>query len=136
MEQEVNIHRAAGDLFGTLNYPSELSNFPVALFISGSGPTDRNGNSGGSAGKSDCLKQLSEALVEHGIGSLRFDKQGVGKSPLSVASESDLRIETYLQDAMAWMDFLRKRYHQQKIFVIGHSEGALLGILLAQEMKY
>ena len=44
-EEEISVSRSWGKLSGTLTVPDEGSDAAV-LIIAGSGPTDRNGNSG------------------------------------------------------------------------------------------
>ncbi|PTS98605.1 alpha/beta hydrolase, partial [Flavobacterium sp. HMWF030] len=61
------------EIFGTLTTPNNLTKrVPVALIISGSGPTDRDGNN--PMMKNNSLKMLSEALAKNGIATLRYDK--------------------------------------------------------------
>src|ERR1700736_314589 len=74
---------APGDnaLHSTLLLPQESDKvMPVVLLLSGSGPTDRNGNSPMLPGKNNSLLMLAEGLAENGIASLRYDKRGVGES--------------------------------------------------------
>ena len=44
-EQPMNLETPTGILYGTLLIPKSKTAAPVVLIISGSGPTDRNGNS-------------------------------------------------------------------------------------------
>lgn len=102
----------------------------VAFIVSGSGPTDRDGNTVGSLGKNNSLLYLSNFLSKEGISTLRVDKRGVGASASSAVSETDLRFSTYVDDVGHWIDFLKKRGYT-KIVLIGHSEGALVATLAA-----
>jgi len=96
-------------LHSSLLLPKEMSKtVPVVLILSGSGPTDRNGNSPMLPGKNNSLKMLADGLAENGIASLRYDKRGVGESVKAMGSEADLRFETYIDDAVAWCEQLRK----------------------------
>ena len=65
------------NIHGTL-INSKNQNSNIAIIISGSGPTDRDGNN--TSLKSDYLKMLAEGLQENGISTYRYDKRGVGKS--------------------------------------------------------
>ncbi len=58
--ESVSIDTGAGALYGTLELPASKPPFPVALLISGSGPTDRDGNSRLLPGKNNSLKMLVE----------------------------------------------------------------------------
>jgi pimeloyl-ACP methyl ester carboxylesterase len=117
-------------LSGTLLRPDGSARPPVVLLIGGSGPTDRNGNQGGmGAGE---LRQLAEQLAEKGIASLRYDKRGVGRSITPGLQEKDLVLKSFVDDAVAWCDWLRQRPDLGPVVVIGHSEGGLIAMLAAR----
>lgn len=105
---------------------------PVVLLIGGSGPTDRNGNQG-STGPGE-LRQLAEQLAEEGIASLRYDKRGVGRSPAPGLREEDLVLSTYVEDAVAWLNWLQQRSDLGSRIVAGHSEGGLIAMLAAKKV--
>src|SRR5256885_17084047 len=89
-------------LHSTLLLPKDMSKpMPVVLLLSGSGPTDRNGNSATSPGKNNSLLMLAEGLASNGIASLRYDKRGVGESASAMVSEASLSLDTYVDDALA-----------------------------------
>jgi pimeloyl-ACP methyl ester carboxylesterase len=125
-ERDVN----RSGLYGTLTLPEAPNPVRAALILSGSGPTDRNGNN--PAGTNDSLKLLAHGLAAEGIASLRVDKRGIAASAGAATREDDLRIETYVADAVAWLAFLRGELAQSRLFVIGHSEGALIATLAAR----
>lgn len=114
-------------IFGTLTTPDLTQKFPVALIIAGSGPTDRNGNN--PMMKNNSLKMLAEALAKNGIASLRYDKRAIGESKAAGGSESSLVFENYIQDAKSWINYLKQDKRFSKIIIIGHSEGALIGMV-------
>ncbi|MGB9430311.1 MAG: alpha/beta fold hydrolase [Gammaproteobacteria bacterium] len=121
-------------LHGTLELPAGQGPFPVALIIAGSGPTDRNGNDMQLGLNTDCYKLLAEALAQHGIASLRYDKRGAGEDRLMALPESELRFETYIGDAVAWGNQLRADKRFTTLTIIGHSEGSLIGMIAAREI--
>ena len=123
---------AAGTLHGTLLVPRSKAPVPVVLLISGSGPTDRDGNSAGLPGKNDSLKMLAEGLAAKGIASLRYDKRGIGESRNVGPAEKDLRFEMYVDDAAAWAKKLKRDRRFSRVVIVGHSEGALIGTIAAQ----
>jgi pimeloyl-ACP methyl ester carboxylesterase len=106
----------------------------VVLIHPGSGPTDRDGNSLLLPGDNDALKMLAEGLSEAGIASLRIDKRGVGESMAAMASEADLRFGHYVDDAALWIDHLRADDRFDRVYALGHSEGALITLLAAQRV--
>lgn len=130
VDQEVEISSGSISLKGTLLKPDANGTFPVALIISGSGPTDRDGNN--PAMKNNSLKLLAEALAKNGIASLRYDKRGIAGSADSSITESELSFEDFIHDAEAWTDFLIARSDVDSITIIGHSEGSLIGMIAAQ----
>lgn len=119
-----------GLLHGTLTLPRGEPPRPVALLLPGSGPVDRDGNLPGA--RTDALKALAQGLAEKGIASLRIDKRGIGASQAAVGREDDLRFETYVADAVGWIDVLKAEAGIGPVFLIGHSEGALVATLAAQ----
>jgi len=132
-EEPLQMKTAGGTLYGTLLVPASTKPLPVVLFIAGSGPTDRNGNSAMLPGPNNSLKLLAEGLAAHGIASLRYDKRGIGESASAMTAEKDLRFDTYVDDAVAWANQLRKDPRFNAVIIAGHSEGALLGTIAAQK---
>lgn len=130
-EKIVKLQTKTGTLEGSLLIPDGESNLPVALIIAGSGPTDRNGNN--SMMKNNSLKMIATELSKKGIASLRYDKRAIGKSRKAGLKESDLRFETYIEDAKGWIDFLKKDKRFSQIIVIGHSEGSLIGMIASRK---
>jgi len=131
-ETPITLHTPTGDIFGTLTIPKANPVMPVVLMIAGSGPTDRNGNNPIVKGANNNFKQIAEALAEAGIASLRFDKRGIAESAKAMKREADLRFDDYINDAEAWIDLLKKDKRFNKIVVIGHSEGSLVGMVAAK----
>lgn len=128
MEKEITLTTKTGNLYGTLLTPDNNPQKEiVALFICGSGPTDRDGNSLPLGMVNNSIKYLAEDLYNSGIPSLRYDKRGIAKSAEAMVSEDVLRFNTYSDDARDWIELLAKDYKQ--VVIIGHSEGAMLGIM-------
>src|SRR5215217_242627 len=55
-EEAVSLETPNGNLYGTLLLPQSKGNVPIVLIISGSGPTDRDGNSPIFKGPNNSLK--------------------------------------------------------------------------------
>ena len=127
--QPVELNTAKGTIFGTLQMPSTDGQVPLALIIAGSGPTDRDGNN--TSMKNNSLKMLADSLQAHGIASLRYDKRGIAASVGAGLDESELRFENYIDDAVAWVNLLKEENWFSKIYIIGHSEGSLIGMVAA-----
>lgn len=116
----------ADTIRGSLLVPKIHNNSTVVLIISGSGPTDRNGNQ--PRMHNNCLKMLAEGLADNGIATLRYDKRGIGESN-STHAEIDLHFDDYVNDASGLIELLRNDRRFSKIVVAGHSEGSLIGML-------
>ena len=133
-ETPITLETKTGKIFGTLCTPRNAkSNIPVALLIAGSGPTDRDCNSPKMGLKTDAFKQLAHKLSSAGIATLRYDKRGIGESKDAMGSELDLRFENYIDDAKAWVELLKKDKKFTRVFIIGHSEGSLIGMIAARD---
>ena len=125
--EDVTLKTGTGEIYGTLLVPERDKTVPVVLIISGSGPTDRNGNNPMMTNNS--LKMTAEALRDEEIASLRYDKRGVAKSERAGADESKLRFENYIDDAAGWIKMLKSDQRFNKVIVLGHSEGSLIGMI-------
>ncbi len=121
---------ARSGLYGTLALPEGGKPVRAVLILAGSGPTDRNGNNPG--GSNDSLKLLAHGLAAEGIASLRVDKRGIAASAGAALREEELRIESYVADAITWLDFMRSELVQSRVFLLGHSEGALIATVAAR----
>jgi len=129
-QEEILVQKTPnGNLEGTLLIPALQKKMPLVLLVSGSGPTDRDGNNEGMQNNS--LKLIAEELNAHNIASFRFDKRGIGQSSDVDKDESKMRPETFVQDIKGWVDLLYTDKRFDKIIIAGHSEGALLGMLAA-----
>ncbi len=131
-EDTVSITRNGGWIYGSLIIPKNNEKSPIALIISGSGPTDRNGNNPMMTNNS--LKMLADSLGKAGIASIRYDKRGVAASIGAGISEIDLRFEDYVEDAIAWVNFIKEDNRFNNLVIIGHSEGSLIGMIAASQI--
>ena len=129
---DVSIGEGDGALHGTLITPGpHKPSFDAVLILAGSGQTDRDGNN--PMMKNDSLKMVAEQLGLQDIATLRVDKRGVAASAKAGPKEEDLRFETYIDDARNWLALLKAQPGVERVFIIGHSEGALIGSLVAQD---
>ena len=130
-ELDQTLQTSTGELSGTLTVPILKGTFPVALIIAGSGPTDRNGNN--PQMKNNSLLLLAHELAAQGIASLRYDKRGIGKSASAMISEEQLSFENYVEDANAWASELNADARFNRLIIVGHSEGSLIGMLASEK---
>src|SRR5207245_2405834 len=82
----------------------------------------------------DTYRQLAEALVKRGVASIRYDKRGIGLSSFSGKPE-DLNFDDFVGDAAALVAMARANKQISSVFVLGHSEGALVALKLAVRTK-
>lgn len=99
-------------------------NSPVILIVPGSGPTDLNGNNSLS-GESNVYIQMAEALAADGISTIRVDKRGMFSSE-AAGDPNAVTLEIYAQDYRNWVDVIRAETNQSCVYMLGHSEGALM----------
>lgn len=64
---------------------------------------------------------------------VHWDQRGSGKSRGSQPPADELTIQTYLDDVLALTNLLRERFEEEKIFLVGHSWGSLLGTLTVRD---
>lgn len=132
--EEVVLPTETGDLHGTLLVPLTETPPPVVFIHPGSGPTDRDGNN--PQMQNNSLKLLAEALYDAGIASLRIDKRGIaGSQGAAPEGESKLTFDTYVNDAAAWLAWLRDHEGLDEVIALGHSEGSLVTMVAAQQTK-
>ncbi|QTD43286.1 alpha/beta hydrolase [Sporosarcina sp. Te-1] len=124
-----------GKLSALLVEPQGDGPFPVMVIIAGSGPTDKDGNSEMTAGKNDSLKLIAQSLAEQGIASIRYDKRGIGDNRLLATKEEDVRMDDFIKDAAAFVDWAKEDSRFDKVGIIGHSEGSLVGMVAAQKAE-
>lgn len=134
-EHAIELPTAWGKLCGTLLLPDSPPPWTAALLVAGSGPTDRDGNNPLLPAPLDNLKRFAEALAARGIASLRYDKRGVGASAYPGLSEEKLRFEDLVDDAVVLAGLLAADERMARVVLVGHSEGALISALAAEDAR-
>ncbi|MBC3374829.1 alpha/beta fold hydrolase [Pseudomonas sp. SWRI92] len=132
LQRPISLDTGSGELFGSMLLPKSDTPVPVVLIISGSGPTDRDGNNP-EGGRNDSLKRLAWVLARHNIASVRYDKRGVAASLAATPDERNLSVEAYVADAVAWSHKLAADPRLGPLILLGHSEGALIASLAAPQ---
>lgn len=115
---------------GTLQTPEVNGKLPLAIIIGGSGPTDRNGNQQMVVNNS--LKFLAEGLYDNEIATFRYDKRIVKQMKQRTINEKNIRFGDFIDDAVAVLEYFKKDKRFSKIYIIGHSQGSLVGMVAAQ----
>jgi len=122
---------SAGDLRGTMI--NARNSDPVVLIVPGSGPTDRDGNSPLGV-KTDAYKLLAEGLAEERIATVRIDKRGMFGSA-AAGDPNAVTPADYVADIHAWIDAIKATRGSECVFLLGHSEGALMVSMAAQDRR-
>jgi pimeloyl-ACP methyl ester carboxylesterase len=119
-----------GPLAGT--FENAGNGAPVVLIIPGSGPTDRDGNNpvGVTAAP---YRLLAEALAKKGVSSVRIDKRGMFGSKSAIADPNKVTVGDYATDTHTWVTAIQKQTGAKCVWVLGHSEGALITLAAAQQ---
>jgi hypothetical protein len=109
-------------LGGTLTVPSGRGPFPAVVLVHGSGPQDRDET----IGANKVFKDLAEGLSSRGIEVLRYEKR-TRLYAAQMAGHETIEDEV-MTDAIAAARLLRARPEadRDRVFVLGHSLGALL----------
>ena len=94
---------------------------PVLLFLSG----------GPGASEAARVLRFNQELEKHFVVAI-WEQRGCGKSYPSHYPASDLTIEQYTADIIELSEYLRQRFDEQKIYLVGHSWGTIIGVHAAQ----
>lgn len=111
-------------LAGSLTRPKNLVARGIVLLVSGSGPQDRDESI---AGKKPFL-HLRQALAEHGYIAVSWDDRGVGQSGGDYLSAN---ADVLIDDIRSVMTQIGHRDPALPIVLAGHSQGALIGSMVA-----
>lgn len=96
---------------------------PVVLFLHGGC---------GSPDRAQVMKYQSPLAEEFTL--VAFDQRGAGYAYNSKEAKSlDLTKEIYVEDVHNVVDYLKKRFNKNKVVIVGHSFGSVLGVWFAQQ---
>ena len=121
-------------LRGYLTLPSDVTEpVPAVVFVHGSGSSNMDEK----VGKLTPFRDLAHGLAAHGIASLRYDKRTFAHA-FKLLRDKSLTVtvkEETIEDAILATELLRKdpRIDPEKVFIIGHSMGAMLAPRIDKE---
>jgi len=95
---------------------------PVLLFLHG-------GPGAPLLGMSSSRKHDAE-VIEH-FTVVHWDQRGAGKSFSSDIPVDSMTLDRFVEDCNELIDYLRNRFHTQKVFIVAHSGGTIIGIKTA-----
>lgn len=119
-------------IYGTLLKPKVKTNNLVIL-ISGSGPTDRNGNQ--QMMQNNSLKMMAQGLANEGIASFRYDKRIFTLLKQNALQEDKLNFDDFIEDATSVINYFKNKRNFENIYVLGHSQGALVGLIASLQTQ-
>ncbi|PSL00718.1 hypothetical protein CLV63_101192 [Murinocardiopsis flavida] len=137
-ERDLRFTSGPDTLHGTFAVPKGASGkVPGALIVSGSGPTDRDGNSD-MRPNADTNRNFARVLADAGVASLRYDKLGSGDTGMASHAKDD-RIgydvfEQEMTDAYAELA-AQPGVDPGRLMVLGHSEGSLFALRAPQVIE-
>lgn len=101
---------------------AERTNLPLLLYLHG-GPGD--------AALPLVLKYNSE--LEKYFTVVIWEQRGAGKSYYEFGKQENVCINTYVQDTLYLVKILLKRFEQDKVFLVGHSWGSVIGLTFCKQ---
>lgn len=126
---DVTIPALGFSLAGTITTPPQVAGrlrYPAIILVPGSGPVDRDATVAGIP----IFTQLAAALADKGFVVLRYDKRAIGQSG---GRAERATLDDYAADVIAAVKWIRKRrdVDENRVAVIGHSEGGAVAMIAA-----
>jgi dienelactone hydrolase len=129
--EEVSVGKDPFILAGTLTLPVGAGPFPAVVLVHGSGPMDRDET----VIANKPFKDIAEGLASRGVAVLRYDKRTFAHA---TRLSRDISVDDeVVVDATLALEALRarKEVDPKRVFVLGHSMGALLAPEIATRSK-
>ena len=115
---------------GTLLTSIDANKPDLAILIAGYGPTDKDGNQ--NFLKTNNIKKLAIGLTKNGIATFRYDKRIV-KQIRQNNVDKNLSFDDFVTDAIDVLDYFKNLNQYNKIYIVGHDQGSLIGMLAAKD---
>jgi pimeloyl-ACP methyl ester carboxylesterase len=78
------------------------------------------------------LAHAFQRELEHHCVAVQWDQRGAGKSYSKKVPVESLTVEQMIADTRQLTELLQERFQEEKIYLVGHSWGSYLGMLVAQ----
>ncbi len=133
-ESKLSLKSGKYELPAVLNVPNNLISPPVVILLAGSGPNDKDET----IGPNKPLKDIALGLAANGIASLRYDKRTLVYKNEMAKNINELGINAeVIEDAVNAINSIKKnpQFKKSKIYIIGHSLGAMCAPLVASKTK-
>ncbi|HWU67641.1 MAG TPA: alpha/beta fold hydrolase [Stenotrophobium sp.] len=125
----LNIPTPIGPLPGELLVPAGQGSFPAVVLLVGSGPLDMDET----IGPNKPFRDIADGLARAGIASLRYDKRTLTYGARMAGAPFSID-EEVTDDALTAAKLLARQpyINARRVFVIGHSLGAMMAPRLGQ----
>lgn len=128
-EKELNLEIADNrTLPGTFAVPKNLHKYPAVVFVHGSGPNGRDET----VGLNKPFRDLAWGLAKQGIASFRYDKVTYVYGEEVAADKEFTVYDETVNDAVKAAALLKKQEGVSKVYILGHSQGAMMMGAIAQ----
>lgn len=125
--KEILIKNKKIKIGATLTLPANFNDkSPIIVLASGSGAQDRNCSLLGH----EFFYVIADYLSRNGVGVLRFDDRGIGKST-GIFNETSL--QDFASDVYACVSYLNKHFKKNPVGIAGHSEGGMHALLVSED---
>lgn len=115
---------------GTMSVPQGKGPFPAVVLVSGTGHNTRDEDVWGHK----VFVVLADALSRRGFAVLRYDKRGVAGSGGDFDSATTADFASDADSAVEWLRS-QPKIDAQRVGVLGHSEGGIIGPMVAAADK-
>jgi dienelactone hydrolase len=131
-EKFITIKSGKHELPGMLTLPKSGSNFPVVVFVHGSGPSDMDAT----IGINKPFKDIAIGLAAHGIASIRYVKRTALYASEFQNKAYTLK-EEVTEDALAAINYANglEEINKSAIYLFGHSLGGALAPRIANSTQ-
>lgn len=120
---EISVKRDGLTLRGDIYKPEDKDRFPILILFHGF-----MGTRGKADEKDNTFTTLTDAVVKSGVGVVKFDFDGHGDSD---GDFRDMNVYSEVLDAAKIIDYVRALPFCTDIYIAGHSQGALVGGMMA-----
>ncbi|MBN2602582.1 MAG: DUF3887 domain-containing protein [Candidatus Thermoplasmatota archaeon] len=130
-EEEVIIGQQPWQLPATLSVPKGQGPFPAVVLVHGSGPNDRDET----IGPNKPFKDIAWGLASNGYAVLRYDKRTKHYQNEMAQLTNLTPKEEVIDDAIAAISYLEnlEKVNSEKIYLAGHSLGAMMAPKIAEQ---
>ena len=113
-------------LAGTVTMPTGTGPFPTVILTSGSGPQDRDET----IFEHRPFLVIADYLTKKGFAVVRYDDRGIGESKGNFIEATTADLADDLEAVFEWAK-TNPRIDSKKIILAGHSEGGIIGPMVA-----